>query len=142
MNADEFCQVCIEGDVNKVIATLKSDPSLANAFGRVHPKHREFMKNQGAEGGWSALHLAAHYGHLDVAKTLIEAKADLNARSDNKIGNTPLMAAVSANQIELVKFLLESGSNPHLKDKSKLNALQLAEANKNAKIAKLLQHYM
>lgn len=49
------------------------------------------------------LHLAAKYGHLLVVRLLLNRGADMSVRTgDDGSGDTPVHAAVSAEQIEYV----------------------------------------
>jgi len=59
--------------------------------------------------GNTALHLAAMEGHLDIAKSLVQYGADLNAAS--KSGNTPLAWSVYCGHYQIVEFLLSSGAD-------------------------------
>lgn len=63
---------------------------------------------------WTALHYAALAGHAELVATLLEAGADINARSTN--GSTAIMMAVRESHAELAKRLLEAGANPALKN--------------------------
>src|SRR5438067_11759646 len=45
--------------------------------------------------GWPPLHLAAHFGHGDAVDALLEARADVRARSENHEANTALHAALA-----------------------------------------------
>ncbi len=138
--SQRFCQACIVGDLSAVSRMLQEDPMLANSFGMVRPDHREFMKQQNAEDGWTALHLAAHYGQSDVVTVLIDAGAKLNTRSRNAEGNTPLMAAVAGGNLSIVKLLLEKGADPMQADVSgEYDALTLAEAEQKDEIASWLR---
>jgi len=70
------------------------------------------------------LHWAALHGNQRSIKTLINHKADVNAR--DSLGNTPLMhAARMARSLEVVRMLLEFGADPMLTDTSGHNALQI-----------------
>jgi hypothetical protein len=142
-DSEVFCQACLNGDVTRVEKMLASNPILANARGLVHPDHREFMKKQNSEGGWTATHLAAHYGKKEVVQILIKAGADLNALSENEEANTPLMAAVVGGQTEIISLLLENGADPLKTDASgKYNAIKLAEADKKPEIYSLFQKFL
>lgn len=119
---------------------LREDSSLANSFGTVHPDHREFMKQQNADDGWTALHLAAHYGQLEIVTALIEAGAKLDTLSRNAEGNTPLMAAVAGGNLSIIQLLVEKGADPTQSDASgEHNALTLAEAENKTGIATWLR---
>ena len=65
-------------------------------------------------GGASPLHMAAARDARDV-ETLLDKGAHIDAQ-DNR-GWTALHTAVSANQLEVVKLLLEKGADPGLKNK-------------------------
>ncbi len=60
-------------------------------------------------GGKTALHVAAHQGHLDAADLLLCSGASPNARDSR--GETPVHAAVRARQATTVTFLLERGGD-------------------------------
>lgn len=53
----------------------------------------------------TALHVAAHCGHVSVAKLLLDRKADPNARALN--GFTPLHIACKKNRSKVVELLLK-----------------------------------
>lgn len=57
----------------------------------------------------TALHVAAHCGHVRVAKLLLDKKADANSRALN--GFTPLHIACKKNRIKVVELLLKHGAS-------------------------------
>lgn len=77
--------------------------------------------------GKTALHFAAQYGHLRVAERLLEAGADIEARSDafgdewitrTEKGRTPLLWAAAGRdchrtQERMCLLLLEKGADPN-----------------------------
>lgn len=67
--------------------------------------------NAGAttRAGRTALHEAAWHGHTGVARALIAARADVNAR-DRRTGETPLHSAARANRGEMIIVLLSGGA--------------------------------
>lgn len=73
------------------------------------------------------LHIAASKytpHHYKIARLLIENGADINAI--DSIGETPIFGAVKANNIKMVKLLIENGSNPHRKNNTKNSILHYA----------------
>ena len=73
--------------------------------------------------GWVALHQACYEGHLECAKALLGAGADINKQTNG--GHTPLMAAAQYGKIEVVRELLKRGAKKELKDKSGKTAYDL-----------------
>ena len=62
----------------------------------------------------SPLHLAIHAGHGELARLLMEAGADVQAR--NHAGNPPVQVAAFAGLPEVIKLLVEAGSPVNLQD--------------------------
>ena len=59
--------------------------------------------------GWTAIHMASRFGHLDCVKRLIVAGSNLNARSYSL--TTPLHEAACNNHLLVAKILILSGSD-------------------------------
>ncbi|XP_055853441.1 serine/threonine-protein phosphatase 6 regulatory ankyrin repeat subunit C [Episyrphus balteatus] len=66
--------------------------------------------------GRTPLHLAFFYGHLPVARILLNKKADINVKDNN--GVTPCHCAVDANQYDILKFALDNGADMEAMDMS------------------------
>ena len=66
-------------------------------------------------GAMSALLFAAREGNQQMARILLDAKADVNLPSAN--GSPPLVVAITNNHIALAITLLERGANPNLSDR-------------------------
>src|SRR6185503_10173635 len=65
-------------------------------------------------GGMTPLLYAARHDHVEVAKRLIAAGADVNAKEAN--GIWPLLMAISNNNMTIAHYLLEHGSNVNGQD--------------------------
>ena len=63
--------------------------------------------------GWTALHLAAHFGHADAARLLLRHGADVHARSTNPLDNEPLHAALPGRSLDVARALLDAGADPN-----------------------------
>jgi ankyrin repeat protein len=61
--------------------------------------------------GWTALHLAAHFGHTEAMQALLDAGAGVHARSANDLANHPLHAAVAGGNAGAVSLLLSRGAD-------------------------------
>ncbi len=81
------------GDAERVRALLKEKPERA--------RERD-------PGGVTPLHRAALHGHLEIAKALIEAGADVNAA--DRRGHTQLHTAVKAGHKDIAQLLLDKGA--------------------------------
>lgn len=83
------------------------------------------------ETGFTALHYCAQFYNLEIARLLIENKANVNAQ-DN-VGNTPLFKAVffSEGKTEMIKLLLENGADCEIKNNFGVSAKSLAETISN-----------
>jgi len=62
----------------------------------------------------STIHLDARAGDLAKVKSFIEEGTDVNAR--DKLGKTPLLSAVLADNIDVAKFLIAKGADVNAKD--------------------------
>ena len=66
--------------------------------------------------GFVALHRACRNGHLECAKALLGAGADINKQNNG--GFTPLMWAAMYGKIEVVRELLKRGAKKDLKNEN------------------------
>ena len=64
--------------------------------------------NAQTEKNWTPLHYAVGYGHIFMARMLLENGADVNAVTDDDW--TPLHFAVQKSDYEMAKLLLEHGA--------------------------------
>lgn len=74
---------------------------------------------------YNALMLAVKKGNQQLAQTLLQYKANPNAK--NAAGITPLMIAAFSNHDMIVSLLLKAGANPKLKDDHGKTAHMLAK---------------
>ena len=115
----DFFTACVLGRVEDVSGELAADPTRANARG-VHDL--------------PALYFAAIGGSLAVAKTLLDAGADVNARAESA---APIHGAVMGTSPEMIKLLLDRGADPSLPDYMGRGARKLAEDMTRADLAAL-----
>ena len=62
---------------------------------------------------WTALHYAAHYGHVDVAKVLIQ-NGDVNAVHEKQ--RTALHFAACNGHVDVAKVLIQNGADVNAVD--------------------------
>jgi ankyrin repeat protein len=94
--------------------------------------------NEYSADGWTALHLAAFFGHTKVAELLLSHDADVTARSRNPNGNTPLHAALAGNHKFVAGLLIGGGADVNAPDAAGWRPLHLAAANNNLDAIKAL----
>jgi ankyrin repeat protein len=90
----------------------------------------------------SALISAAHLGHVEILRALIEGKAPLD--HVNRLGWSALMMAVvlgngSKNHVECVEALVKAGADTEIKDRQGQTALAHARARKYEDMVKILE---
>jgi uncharacterized protein len=90
----------------------------------------------------TALISAAHLGHVEIVRTLIDAKAPLD--NVNRMGWTALLIAVllgnnSKGHIETVDLLVKAGADTEIKDKQGMTALAHARARGYQDMIKILE---
>lgn len=93
-----------QGDVAGINALMSAVVSNDVNGVKFFSKAGRALINQKNIGGATALHLACREGNFEIAKTLIDSGANINA-TDNE-GWTPLMRASLAGQAQIVEFLL------------------------------------
>lgn len=71
--------------------------------------------NRPDDWGYTALHLAAKYGHVSTVRKLLAAKASPNSRISND-GFTPLHVAVQEREEEVISVLLAAHADIEAKD--------------------------
>jgi ankyrin repeat protein len=90
-----------------------------------------------AKGGYTPLMLAAVSGSSELAGSLIQHGAKVNAA--NSGGVTALMIAAAGNRSTVVTLLLKSGADVNARSEDGRTALAIAQANDSEAAVKLLQ---
>ena len=84
------------GRIDRVRVALDDDPTAVGAFSR---------------DGFTALHLAAFFGKLEIARALLGAGASPDTYTTNDFANQPLHAAAAGRHLEVCRVLLAAGAN-------------------------------
>lgn len=112
------------GDLGALGAWLQADPVLAHAY---------------SFDGWTALHLAAQYGHVEVVRALLAASADPDAGSRGDSGNTPLGVACDfQGNEEIAAVLLGAGADVNARMQYGVTPLHRAAENADEPMVRLL----
>lgn len=137
--SEELCQAAIAGDLETIDRLLHEEPTLVDTRGQVREDHRAFMAKQGANGGWTPLHLAAHYGQPLAVRRLIEHGANVNAIAENRIAGTPLHTGTVGGHPECVRVIMGYDPDLNLRDAAMTTALELARKKQAAEIIALIE---
>jgi ankyrin repeat protein len=149
----DLLQALYAGDRDTVDELLAADPTLdvfeAAAFGR-DDRLRELLDedpsraNAFGDDGFHPLGLACFFGHLEVARLLLDRGADVDALSTNEHVQTAAIHASAAaagdeaTRYELVKLTLERGADPNLRQGGGFRAIDAARQNGDSRVEQLL----
>src|SRR5258705_6269852 len=113
----------IMGDTAVIEVMLAANPSLAVAI---------------SPGGWTPLHLAAHFAKTDAVRALLNQGAQIDARSSNALRIPALHAAAAGRALEAGKLLLDRGANVTASQHSGWTALHAAAQTGDVAFARTL----
>ncbi len=119
----DLFDTCVAGETGRVLERIRTDPALLEAK---------------SSDGWTPLHLAAFFGHAELADALLARRAEIDAQSSNAMKNTPLHAAAAGGQVALVELLLKRGANPNAKQEGGWTALHAAAQAGNREMVEVL----
>ncbi|HEX6540172.1 MAG TPA: ankyrin repeat domain-containing protein [Ktedonobacterales bacterium] len=122
--AQEITDAATVGDEMRLREMLENDAALANAH---------------SPDGWTPLHLAAHFGHTGAVRLLLDAGADVGARSKNDLENQPLHAAAAGQApVELLTTLLDAGADVNARQRGGFTPVQATAQNGDLAATQLL----
>jgi ankyrin repeat protein len=119
----DIFEAAAAGDLEAVRGCIEADSTAVNAY---------------ADDGFTPLHLAAFFGHEDVARALIDAGARLDAVTRNEMENMPLHAAAAGRHLEISALLLERGAQLDAQQEGGFTALHAAAQHGDMALARLL----
>ena len=119
----DFFEACVAGQTDKVMGEIRENGKLLQAHNT---------------DGWTPLHLAAFFGQRELAQALLDAGAQVDARSTNAMKNTPLHAAVAGGKTDLVQLLLQCGADVNARQEGGWTALHGAAQAGNRPMVELL----
>lgn len=114
------------GEYDRVYDILKYTPELVNEY---------------SPDGFTPLGLASYFGHYDIVKMLLAKGAEVNIYSKNEMQVAPIHSAVSADNLEIARLLLENKADPNLIQSHGITPLHEAAGNGSPEMVKLLLKY-
>lgn len=100
-------------------------------FGGAAPEQR-------SADGFTPLHLAAFFGHVDAMRSLLDAGADANATAENPSRVRPLHSAAAARSVAACSMLLEHRAEVDAQQAGGWTALMAACRHQLPELARLL----
>lgn len=107
------------GELDRVKQLIQEDPGDVNAV---------------APDGFQPLGLAAFFGHLDVARFLIESGAAVDSASHNPLKVMPLHSAAAGSWLDMVRLLLAYGAPVNARQAEGFSPLHSAAQNGSVEI--------
>ncbi|XP_034073913.1 ankyrin-3-like isoform X20 [Gymnodraco acuticeps] len=96
----------------------------------------KMMVNRATESGFTPLHIAAHYGNINVATLLMNRGAAVDFKARNDI--TPLHVASKRGNGNMVRLLLERGSKIDARTKDGLTPLHCGARSGHEQVVEML----
>jgi uncharacterized protein len=118
-----FWEACALGDENTAIRMLDDDPSLLETY---------------SEDGFPPLGLAIFFRHPELARTMIERGADVNAAARNGLLVAPVHAAAAVRDAGTMQLLLARGADVNARQQRGYTALHTAAQHGDEAILDLL----
>lgn len=136
-----------QGDREAVEAKLAESPELtifeAAAVGQTARVHELLLLEPGFVDQWSpdgftALHLAAFFGHEEIARELLQRGAQVGAVSRNALGVQPINSAAAGGHTGIVRALLDHDADPNAPLEGGFRPIHAAAQNGNDDLSALL----
>lgn len=140
-------QAVYHGNADVIDALLAAEPELdvfeASAIGRTEDVQRLIERDPDlvsrfAPDGFTALHLAAFFGHVQNARLLIARGADIEAVARNPMRVRPLHSAAATRQLEISRLLVEAGADVNQPQERGFMPLHAAAQNGDVELTRLL----
>jgi ankyrin repeat protein len=119
----DFFEACALGADARIVELLAVDRQLVGQY---------------SADGFTALGLAAFFGHRNAAGLLLEAGANPNQASRNALHVAPLHSACAAGHAAVAELLLQHGADPNAAESNGMTPLHTAAGTGNREIAALL----
>jgi ankyrin repeat protein len=101
-------------------------------------EHNRDFANMPDEAGYTPLHYAAYFGHIEAARYLIGIGADIASISMDPLRNQPLHAAATSGHAEIARILLDAGADVNAEQSGQWTALHGAAQKGHLEVVSLL----
>ncbi len=119
----DLFETAAAGDEARAAALLEADAGAASAI---------------SDDGFTALHLASFFGHLEIVRRLLAVGADPNALAKNPSRLRPLHSATARRSEPITRALLDAGADPNQAQAGGWTALHAAAKHGDEALVGLL----
>ena len=141
-NVSELMSALYGRDRTRIDDLLAGNPSLdlfeCAALGRTAELPEDARITALSSDGFTALHLASFFSHVEMARELIERGADVNATAANPSRVQPLHSAAAGQSTQIIALLLDHGARPDARQHGGWTALHAAAKSGDAEMARAL----
>jgi ankyrin repeat protein len=119
----EIFAVCLTGDLARADQLVTGNRALVSLL---------------SSDGWTPLHLAAHFGQMDIVRLLLNRGANVKARSTNPLENLAIHAAAAGKHTQILKILIDHGCSPNARQHGGWTPLHAAALSGDVESARVL----